>query len=148
MIICGDTPLLDGCELKKFYVEHQSSGAAATVLTAILDNPTGYGRILRDCNGHVIGIVEEKDATMSQKSICEINTGIYCIEAPLLFEALSGLTCDNAQGEYYLTDVPALIRMEGGKVGLCDSCSPQEMLGVNTPEQLAEVETLVRAGRG
>ena len=143
MIICGDTPLLDGCELKKFYVEHQSSGAAATVLTAILDNPTGYGRILRDCNGHVIGIVEEKDATMSQKSICEINTGIYCIEAPLLFEALSGLTCDNAQGEYYLTDVLGKLNEMGKFVGGVITADSDMIMGINSRRQLADAETIM-----
>ena len=143
MVICGDTPLLDGCELKKFYVEHQSSGAAATVLTAILDNPTGYGRILRDCNGHVIGIVEEKDATMSQKSICEINTGIYCIEAPLLFEALSGLTCDNAQGEYYLTDVLGKLNEMGKFVGGVITADSDMIMGINSRRQLADAETIM-----
>ena len=143
MIICGDTPLLDGCELKKFYVEHQSSGAAATVLTAILDNPTGYGRILRDCNGHVIGIVEEKDATMSQKNICEINTGIYCIEAPLLFEALSGLTCDNAQGEYYLTDVLGKLNEMGKFVGGVITADSDMIMGINSRRQLADAETIM-----
>ena len=143
MIICGDTPLLDGCELKKFYVEHQASGAAATVLTAILDNPTGYGRILRDCNGHVIGIVEEKDATMSQKSICEINTGIYCIEAPLLFEALSGLTCDNAQGEYYLTDVLGKLNEMGKFVGGVITADSDMIMGINSRRQLADAETIM-----
>ena len=143
MIICGDTPLLDGCELKKFYVEHQASGAAATVLTAILDNPTGYGRILRDCNGHVIGIVEEKAATMSQKNICEINTGIYCIEAPLLFEALSGLTCDNAQGEYYLTDVLGKLNEMGKFVGGVITADSDMIMGINSRRQLADAETIM-----
>ncbi len=144
MIICGDTPLLDGCELKKFYLEHQASGAAATVLTAIMDNPSGYGRILRDAEDHVIGIVEEKDANPAQKAICEINTGIYCIEAPLLFEALAGLTCDNAQGEYYLTDVLSKINEMGKFVGGVCTADSDMIMGINSRHQLAEAEAIMR----
>ena len=144
MIICGDTPLLDGCELKKFYLEHQASGAAATVLTAIMDNPAGYGRILRDAEDHVIGIVEEKDANPAQKAICEINTGIYCIEAPLLFEALAGLTCDNAQGEYYLTDVLSKINEMGKFVGGVCTADSDMIMGINSRHQLAEAEAIMR----
>ena len=144
MIICGDTPLLDGCELKKFYLEHQASGAAATVLTAIMDNPAGYGRILRDAEDHVIGIVEEKDANPVQKAICEINTGIYCIEAPLLFEALAGLTCDNAQGEYYLTDVLSKINEMGKFVGGVCTADSDMIMGINSRHQLAEAEAIMR----
>lgn len=144
MIICGDTPLLDSCELKKFYLEHQASGAAATVLTAIMDNPAGYGRILRDAEDHVIGIVEEKDANPAQKAICEINTGIYCIEAPLLFEALAGLTCDNAQGEYYLTDVLSKINEMGKFVGGVCTADSDMIMGINSRHQLAEAEAIMR----
>lgn len=144
MIICGDTPLLDSCELKKFYLEHQASGAAATVLTAIMDNPAGYGRILRDAEDHVIGIVEEKDANPAQKAICEINTGIYCIEAPLLFEALAGLTCDNAQGEYYLTDVLSKINEMGKFVGGVCTADSDMIMGINSRRQLAEAEAIMR----
>ncbi|MGE4588953.1 MAG: bifunctional UDP-N-acetylglucosamine diphosphorylase/glucosamine-1-phosphate N-acetyltransferase GlmU [Acidaminococcaceae bacterium] len=144
MIICGDTPLLDGCELKEFYLQHQASGAAATVLTAIMDNPAGYGRILRDCEGHVTGIVEEKDANAAQKAICEINTGIYCMEAPLLFEALAGLTCDNAQGEYYLTDVLSKINEMGKFVGGVSTADSDMIMGINSRRQLAEAEAIMR----
>ena len=105
LILCGDTPLLEGEELKKFCEAHQASGAAATVLTAIMDDPFGYGRIVRDAKGNVQAIVEQKDATEEQKAIKEINTGIYCMECPLMFDVLATLTNDNAQGEYYLTDV-------------------------------------------
>ena len=86
MIICGDTPLLEAAELKKFYEGHVASQAAATVLTAFMDDPAGYGRIIRDADGNVLGIVEEKDAVLEQKAIKEINTGIYCVEAPSLFD--------------------------------------------------------------
>ena len=143
MIICGDTPLLDSCELNKFYVEHQTSGAAATVLTAIMDNPTGYGRILRNADGCVAGIVEEKDADHEQKAICEINTGIYCIEAPILFEALAGLTCDNAQGEYYLTDVLGKLNKMGKLVGGVSTADSDMIMGINSRRQLADAEAIM-----
>lgn len=115
MILCGDTPLLEAEELKKFYAAHAAGGAAATVMSAMLEDPSGYGRILRDEKGDVSGIVEEKDATEAQKKICEINTGNYCVEAPLLFEVLKTLGNNNAQGEYYLTDVLARLRSMGKK---------------------------------
>lgn len=144
MIICGDTPLLDGEELQKFYASHRSSGAAATVLTAIMPDPTGYGRILRNCDGQVLGIVEEKDATPAQKDICEINTGIYCIEAPLLFEALSTLTCDNVQGEYYLTDVLEKLSQMQKIVGGVSTSDSEMIMGINSRRQLAAAEAIMR----
>lgn len=145
MILCGDTPLLDGEELKKFYEAHKASGAAATVLTAVMDNPFGYGRIVRDADGNVQGIVEQKDATEEQKLIKEINTGIYCIECPLMFEMLATLTCDNAQGEYYLTDVLAKLNAAGHKVGGVITADSDMVMGINSRKQLAEAEAVMRS---
>lgn len=144
MIICGDTPLLEAVELQKFYKCHVASKAAATVLTAVLYNPTGYGRILRDDSGNVQGIVEEKDATDEQKTVKEINTGIYCVEAPLLFEVLATLTCDNAQGEYYLTDVLAKLKTMGKNVGGVITDDSEMIMGINSRRQLAEAEHIMR----
>lgn len=144
MILCGDTPLLDGAELKKFYEAHVQSGAAATVLTAHMDNPFGYGRILRDAEGNVQGIVEEKDADAQQKLIKEVNTGIYCLECPLMFEVLSTLTCDNAQGEYYLTDVLTKLNAAGRKVGGVVTEDSDMVMGINSRRQLAEAESVMR----
>lgn len=144
MILCGDTPLLDGEELKKFYEAHKASGAAATVLTAVMDNPFGYGRIVRDADGNVQGIVEQKDATEEQKLIKEINTGIYCIECPLMFDMLATLTCDNAQGEYYLTDVLAKLNAAGHKVGGVITADSDMVMGINSRKQLAEAEAVMR----
>lgn len=145
MILCGDTPLLDGEELKKFYEAHKASGAAATVLTAVMDNPFGYGRIVRDADGNVQGIVEQKDATEEQKLIKEINTGIYCIECPLMFDMLATLTCDNAQGEYYLTDVLAKLNAAGHKVGGVITADSDMVMGINSRKQLAEAEAVMRS---
>lgn len=145
MVLCGDTPLLDAGELRKFYDEHVQSGAAATVLTAIMPNPYGYGRIIRNAEGNVAGIVEEKDATPEQKAITEINTGIFCFEAPLLFEILHTLTNDNAQGEYYLTDVLAKLNGMGKKVGAAITADNAMVMGVNSRRQLAEAEAELRS---
>lgn len=144
MILCGDTPLLDGEELKKFYEAHVQSGAAATVLTAFMDNPFGYGRIVRDADGNVQGIVEEKDADAQQKLIKEINTGIYCLECPLMFDVLATLTCDNAQGEYYLTDVLTKLNEAGKKVGGVVTADSDMVMGINSRRQLAEAESVMR----
>lgn len=144
MILCGDTPLLDGEELKKFYEAHKASGAAATVLTAVMDNPFGYGRIVRDAAGNVQGIVEQKDATEEQKMIKEINTGIYCLECPLMFEVLATLTCNNAQGEYYLTDVLEKLNAAGKKVGGVVTEDSDMVMGINSRKQMSVAEAVMR----
>jgi len=144
MILCGDTPLLEAEELKKFYAEHVKSGATATVMSAMMEDPFGYGRILRDANGDVAGIVEQKDASEEQKLIKEINTGNYCVEAPLLFEVLRTLGNNNAQGEYYLTDVLAKLRAMGKKVGGVVTADSEMIMGVNSRRQLAEAESVMR----
>lgn len=144
MILCGDTPLLEAEELEKFYAEHVKSGAAATVMSAMMEDPFGYGRILRDANGDVAGIVEQKDASEEQKLIKEINTGNYCVEAPLLFEVLRTLGNNNAQGEYYLTDVLAKLRAMGKKVGGVITADSEMIMGVNSRRQLAEAESVMR----
>ena len=144
MILCGDTPLLEAEELQKFYAEHVKSGAAATVMSAMMEDPFGYGRILRDANGDVAGIVEQKDASEEQKLIKEINTGNYCVEAPLLFEVLRTLGNNNAQGEYYLTDVLAKLRAMGKKVGGVVTADSEMIMGVNSRRQLAEAESVMR----
>ena len=144
LILCGDTPLLDGEELKKFCEAHKASGAAATVLTAIMDDPFGYGRIIRDADGNVQGIVEQKDATEAQKAIKEINTGIYCMECPLMFDILATLTNNNAQGEYYLTDVLEKLNAAGKKVGGVITEDSDMVMGINSRKQLSVAEGVMR----
>ena len=144
MIICGDTPLLEATELEKFYQEHLKTGAVASVLSAVMANPFGYGRIVRDENNNVVAIVEEKDATAEQKAIKEINTGIYCVDNKALFEVLQTLTCDNAQGEYYLTDVLAKLHVQGKKVAGVITEDSDMIMGINSRKQLAEAESIMR----
>ena len=144
LLLCGDTPLLRTSTLQSLCRAHQESGAAATVLTAEPADPHGYGRILRNAGGNVCGIVEQKDATPEQVRINEINTGIYCFEAGPLYAALEGLTCNNAQQEYYLTDVLAILTQSGQKVGAVKVDDFEETLGINSRVQLAEAEAILR----
>ena len=144
MILCGDTPLVDGAELKKFYETHKKSGAVASVLTAVAESPTGYGRIIRDEKGLVCKIVEEKDANDEQKTIREINTGIYCVEGDSLFKELHNLSCDNAQKEYYLTDILANFKAKGVNVGGVLTADFDMIMGVNSRIQLATAERIMR----
>ena len=109
MVLCADTPLLATDTLRSLADAHSRSGAAVTVMTAMPDDPTGYGRVVRGRSG-VLRIVEEKDATTAQKKIGEVNTGIYCFEKKFLLSALGGIKNENAQGEYYLPDTIALAR--------------------------------------
>lgn len=144
LILCGDTPLLEGAELKKFIAFHDRSGAAATVMTAMLADPFGYGRILRDQHGNVLGIVEQKDATKEQQALKEINTGIYCVKMPLLFDVLHTLTNNNVQGEYYLTDLLSKLYDSGKKVAGYVTDDNEMVLGINSRRQLAEAESVMR----
>lgn len=144
LLLCGDTPLLQTSTLKELIGFHQGRGAAATVLTAIPANADGYGRILRGPDGRVEGIVEQKDASPDQRAIREINTGIYCFDAEPLFGALAGLSRNNAQGEYYLTDVLSILARQGKNVEAMPVADFQETLGINSRLQLAEAETILR----
>ena len=109
-----------------------------------MDDPFGYGRIIRDANGNVQGIVEQKDATDEQKAIREINTGIYCMECPQMFDVLSTLTNDNAQGEYYLTDVLQKLNAAGAKVGGVSTADSDMVMGINSRKQLSVAEGVMR----
>ncbi|QWF81975.1 bifunctional UDP-N-acetylglucosamine diphosphorylase/glucosamine-1-phosphate N-acetyltransferase GlmU [Amycolatopsis sp. CA-230715] len=133
----GDVPLLDTPTLASLLAEHTGSGNAVTVLTAVVAEPTGYGRILRDADGAVTGIVEQKDGTPEQLEITEINSGVYAFDAAVLTDGLSRLSTDNAQGELYLTDVLGIARGDGGKVGALVVDDPWLTEGVNDRVQLS-----------
>ena len=144
MVLCGDTPLLRSELLAKLYAEHLQSQAAATVLTAHMPDPTGYGRVIRNSDGQVVKIVEHKDATPEERLVTEVNTGIYCFERAALFHALAGLNCNNVQGEYYLTDVISILASNHTKVWATPAEDFQETFGINSRAQLAEAEKILR----
>ena len=145
LVCAGDTPLLTGQTLLDLLAAHQSSGASATVLTAEMLDPSGYGRIIRDSNSNLSEIVEEKDASGQQKQTLEINSGVYVFSAPDLVAALGKLTAHNAQKEEYLTDVIAILKSEGKLVSAFLTSDYTEVFGVNDREQLATCGFLMNA---
>ena len=147
LVLCGDVPLLRAATLHCLLNEHRRHRSALTMLTAHLDDPTGYGRILRNDRGHVVGIVEERDAAPNQKAVGEINGGVYCFQTSFLFAALPRVGRRNAQGEQYLTDVVGLAAADGCSIAHLNT-QPEEILGVNTPADLARLETLLSNRRG
>ncbi len=138
LVVSGDTPLLTAETLTKLVTKHQETGANITVLTAIPEDATGYGRIVRNESGLIREIVEEKDASPEIKQIKEINTGTYCFSGGFLFEALAKLTPNNVQQEYYLTDLISLSVAENLPVAAEICSDPRELQGINSREQLAE----------
>jgi bifunctional UDP-N-acetylglucosamine pyrophosphorylase/glucosamine-1-phosphate N-acetyltransferase len=139
LVTYGDVPLLAGDTLLALLDEHARSDSAVTVITAHLEDPTGYGRILRDADGSVAGIVEQKDASDEQRAITEINSGIYAFDAAVLRTALAHVGTDNAQGEKYLTDVLAIARAGGGRVSAHVIDDLWQTEGVNDRVQLARL---------
>ncbi|HET6400528.1 MAG TPA: sugar phosphate nucleotidyltransferase [Candidatus Kapabacteria bacterium] len=146
LVLSGDVPLLTRTTTLKLLAEHRARSACATVLSVIMPNPTGYGRIVRTPSGSLEKIVEEKDATTEQKRIAEINTGIYVFDANVLFDVLKRIDRKNAQGEFYLTDTFALLIAQFGlgAVAVVTTNDPTEVSGVNTKEQLAALEAEYR----
>jgi len=144
LVLCGDTPLLKSETLRKLIDIHRESKAAATILTAVLKDPVGYGRIIRDKKGLVAGIVEEKDVTFKQQKICEINSGTYCFDAKKLFVTLPELTRENEQREFYLTDVIGILKSRGEKIATHSVSDGCEVLGVNSRRELAKAEGIMR----
>ena len=144
VVLYGDTPLITGETVSKLLQHHEESGAVCTVLTAIASNPKGYGRIIRNSNGQVIDIVEEKDATAEQKAITEINTGIYCFDNVKLFDVLKRVDNDNAQKEYYLPSAFTLLRAMGEKVSAYQADVFEDTLGVNDRVALAQAEAIMQ----
>jgi bifunctional UDP-N-acetylglucosamine pyrophosphorylase/glucosamine-1-phosphate N-acetyltransferase len=144
-ILCGDVPLLKASTLRELKKAHTEAGATATVLTMMPDDPGKYGRIIRDEKGDVLRITEFKDATEAERAIGEVNSGIYCFDAPALFAALKQLTNDNAQHEYYLTDTLEILNREGKKVISVVLKDMNEAAGINSRKQLAELEDVFYA---
>lgn len=144
IVVCGDTPLIESETIGALVKYHSEKRAKATILTTTLDNPSGYGRIIRDDLGIVEKIVEQKDATEKEQRVQEINTGTYCFDNRALFNALSKVSNDNAQGEYYLPDVIKILKDEDEVVAAYRMANFEESLGVNDRVALAEAARLMR----
>jgi bifunctional UDP-N-acetylglucosamine pyrophosphorylase/glucosamine-1-phosphate N-acetyltransferase len=143
LVLCGDTPLLTPGSLTRLLAARRAASAGACILTSSFDDPSGYGRIVRDAAGLVEAIVEDGDATPGQKEIREINTGTYCFDRVALEEVLTRLTPDNNQGEYYLTDAIGLLRQAGRTISAVTAPSA-ETAGINTRRELAATERIFR----
>ena len=146
VVLYGDVPIIRPETLKKLIEKSVTSKEYATLLTAIYENPTGYGRIIKDNWGKFVKIVEQKDATLEEQRVDEINSGIYVFDSAILSKALGKLTNDNVQGEYYLTDTIEIVKSEGlGEVATMIVSDDNEIKGVNSPEQLEEAEEILKA---
>lgn len=155
IVLCGDTPLVTSSTIEATLRFHSENGNSATVITAELEDPTGYGRVIRDTSGNVLRIVEHKDATEQERSIREVNSGMYCFTITHLLEALKEITNNNSQGEYYLPDTLEVLIKRNQKVGAIKIQDSREILGINDRVQLAEasdtmkkriLENLMRSG--
>ena len=144
VVLCGDTPLVQEDTLRRLFAYHVEKGYVATVLTTKVDNPTGYGRIIRDNHEDLLKIVEQKDASEEEKLVNEINSGIYCFDGKSLREALDLIDNNNAQGEYYLTDTIKIMRDRGQKVGAYNGSTIEELMGVNSRVELSKAEEIMR----
>jgi len=144
LIVCGDTPLLETETLRHLIKEHQKTQSDLTVLSAVIDDPHGYGRIIRDGKEQVIGIIEQADADDNQKQIKEINAGVYVFDNHKLFEELQHLTPANKQGEYYLTDLIAIFHQKGYRLNATVIRDFKETLGINDRAQLADAAFIIQ----
>jgi len=143
-VLCGDGPLIRSETLTKVLDRHRSSGASATLATSVIDNPDGYGRIVRDAGGSFERIVEQKNATEAELAIHEVNPSYYCCDAGAMFDALGKVGRNELTGEYYVTDVFERVLADGGRVEVIDAVPPEDILSINTLEHLAEVDSIFR----
>jgi len=142
-VLCGDGPLIRAETLKTLMEKHKDE-TAVTLATAILDDPTGYGRIVRDTEGNIKGIVEHNDCTSEQLGICEVNPSYYLFNNKILFESLDKVRPDNVKKEYYLTDVISIIIASGHKVAAVTAVRPEEAMSINDRAQLSEISKIMR----
>ncbi|MTD32161.1 bifunctional UDP-N-acetylglucosamine diphosphorylase/glucosamine-1-phosphate N-acetyltransferase GlmU [Planomicrobium sp. YIM 101495] len=145
LVVCGDTPLIRPETMENLLAHHKETNAKATILTALADDPTGYGRIIRNEEGHVAKVIEQKDASAEEQQVKEINTGTYCFDNEALFTALKKVSNENAQGEYYLPDVIEILKNEGATISAYATDSFEETLGVNDRVALSQAENTMRA---
>lgn len=147
LILFGDTPLITAETLRRLREHHMRQGNTVTVLSAMIDDPTGYGRIIRDADGNFVKSVEHKDATDEERASHEINSGMYIFDTAELKDALEKIQPNNAQGEYYLPDTLTIIKEKGLKVDAFALESAEDITGVNDKEQLAAAAEIIRARR-
>jgi bifunctional UDP-N-acetylglucosamine pyrophosphorylase/glucosamine-1-phosphate N-acetyltransferase len=149
LVLCGDGPLIRAQTLETLIRKHKDENAAATLATAVLDDPTGYGRIVRDGDGNIKGIVEHNACTEEQLGIDEVNPSYYLFDTKVLFEALEKVRPDNVKKEYYLTDALSIIIEAGHKVSAVSAVRDEEAMSVNTMEQLSRINEIMaqRLGR-
>jgi len=143
LILCGDVPLLRPSTVRNLMKRHRLGRAAVTVMTTLLEDPSGYGRIVKGEGDRILKIVEERDATKEEKKIREINTGIYCAECPFLFEAAAAIDNRNAQKEYYLTDIVGIANRMKRVARSFVAPDSREVMGINTREDLERAEGLI-----
>ncbi len=144
LILCGDVPFLTRATLQDLINLHRARHNAGTILTALVDHPTGYGRIRKNESGNVVGIVEEVNASPEERKINEINAGVYVFQGRHLFAALAQLEPDPVKGEYYLTDVIKIFSRDGRPMSAHRTLHPEETIGINTVEDLHQAEELLR----
>jgi UDP-N-acetylglucosamine diphosphorylase/glucosamine-1-phosphate N-acetyltransferase len=144
VILCGDVPLVTESTIGNLITDHLNHRRDITVLATEVEDPDGYGRIVIDTDGRVVAIVEEADASEEQRKIRIVNTGIYCVDKPFLTRALKKIDRNNAQGELYLTDIVAVCHLDNGTVGAMVAENAQEFRGINSRDDLAAVEELMR----
>jgi bifunctional UDP-N-acetylglucosamine pyrophosphorylase/glucosamine-1-phosphate N-acetyltransferase len=143
LVLAGDGPLIRAETIRAMCRRHRDTGAAATLATSVIDDPTGYGRVLRDEAGRFRAIVEHRNASPEEREIREVYPSYACFDARRLFAMLERLEPDRVSGEHYVTDVPAMLRAAGERVELIDAVPPEDVLSINTPEQLAEVDAIL-----
>lgn len=143
VILCGDVPLISSDTIKNLIDKHKKENAVVTVLAVNVENPKGYGRMITDESGSVLKIVEEADANDYEKSICLINSGIYCVEKDFLFQSIAKIKDSNSQNEFYLTDIVGIASLNNKRVSLFEGPSTDEVVGVNTCDDLGNAQRLL-----
>ena len=144
LVLAGDGPLLRAETIEAMRERHVATDAAATLATSVVEDPTGYGRVMRDESGRFRAIVEQKNGTPEELAVREIYPSYACFDAGRLFGVLENLAPDSVSGEYYVTDVPHILRNEGATVEIVDAVPPEDVLSINTPEQLADVDRILK----
>jgi len=148
LVLCGDVPLIKDMTLRRLIYEHKRRDVSCTLLTCNMKNPKGYGRIIRDKDGLLEKIVEEKDATPQERKIKEVNPAVYCFDKKDLFSCIYSLKRDNKQGEYYLTDVIGIMRKKGMRIAAIKIENYLEVKGVNSVRELKEVSEIISRNSG